>query len=46
MKLLLGKLITDGRSTVGEPQKNDVEVVRYPKTGVPKAKAAKKPISK
>jgi arylsulfatase A-like enzyme len=46
MKLLLEKLITDGRSTVGEPQKNDVAVVRYPKTGAPKAKAAKKPISK
>ena len=46
MKLLLEKLITDGRSTGGEPQKNDVAVVRYPKTSTPKAKAAKKPISK
>ena len=46
MKLLLEKLITDGRSTAGEPQKNDVEVVRYPKAGTPKAKTAKKPISK
>jgi arylsulfatase A-like enzyme len=46
MKLLLEKLITDGRSTAGEPQKNDVEVVRYPKASTPKAKTAKKPISK
>jgi len=30
MKALLEKLITDGRSTPGNPQKNDVEVVRYP----------------
>lgn len=29
MKALLEKLITDGRSTPGAPQKNDVEVVRY-----------------
>ena len=42
MKALLEKLITDGRSTPGEPQKNDVEVVRFPKAGAPKAKAAKK----
>ena len=42
MKALLEKLITDGRSTPGEPQKNDVEVVRFPKTGAPKAKATKK----
>lgn len=42
MKLLLEKLITDGRSNPGEPQKNDVEVVRFPKAGAPKAKAAKK----
>jgi arylsulfatase A len=32
MKALLEKLITDGRSTPGAPQKNDVEVVRYPRT--------------
>ncbi len=31
MKALLEKLITDGRSTPGAKQKNDVEVVRYPK---------------
>lgn len=42
MKALLEKLITDGRSTPGEPQKNDVEVIRFPKAGAPKAKAAKK----
>ena len=30
MKTLLEKLITDGRSTPGEPQKNDVEVKRFP----------------
>jgi len=42
MKTLLEKLIRDGRSTLGEAQKNDVEVVRYPKAGAPKAKAAKK----
>lgn len=30
MKALLEKLITDGRSTAGAPQKNDVEVKRYP----------------
>jgi hypothetical protein len=42
MKALLEKLITDGRSTPGAAQKNDVEVVRFPKTGAPKAKATKK----
>ncbi|MFM8550295.1 MAG: sulfatase family protein [Verrucomicrobiota bacterium] len=42
MKALLEKLIADGRSTPGEPQKNDVAVVRFPKAGSPKAKAAKK----
>ena len=42
MKALLEKLIADGRSTPGEPQKNDVAVVRFPKAGAPKAKAAKK----
>ena len=30
MKVLLEKLITDGRSTPGAKQKNDVEVKRYP----------------
>lgn len=30
MQSLLEELITDGRSTPGEPQKNDVSVVRYP----------------
>lgn len=42
MKALLEKLIADGRSTPGAPQKNDVEVVRFPKAGAPKAKAGKK----
>lgn len=46
MKALLEKLITDGRSTPGAQQKNDVEVKRYPSeaTATPrkkrKAKAA------
>ena len=31
MKTLLEKLITDGRSTPGAQQKNDVEVIRYPR---------------
>ena len=31
MQALLEKLITDGRSTPGMKQKNDVEVVRYPR---------------
>ena len=39
MKALLEKLIADGRSTPGEPQKNDVEVVRFPKAGETKGKA-------
>ena len=30
MKALLEKVITDGRSTPGAAQKNDVEVKRYP----------------
>ncbi|MFM7066992.1 MAG: sulfatase-like hydrolase/transferase, partial [Gammaproteobacteria bacterium] len=30
MQLLLEKIITDGRSTPGAPQNNDVEVRRYP----------------
>lgn len=46
MNALLEKLITDGRSTPGAQQKNDVEVVRYPsKSATPprkkKQKAAK-----
>ena len=32
MKALLEKLITDGRSTPGAVQKNDVDVNRYPAT--------------
>lgn len=38
MKALLEKIIVDGRSTPGEPQKNDVEVRRFP---LVKTKAAK-----
>uniref|UniRef100_UPI003784D224 sulfatase-like hydrolase/transferase n=1 Tax=Prosthecobacter sp. TaxID=1965333 RepID=UPI003784D224 len=41
MKALLEKLITDGRSTPGAQQKNDVEVVRYPRPEAPKRKAKK-----
>jgi arylsulfatase A-like enzyme len=41
MKALLERLITDGRSTPGTPQKNDVEVKRYPVRPV-KAPAKKK----
>ncbi len=41
MKALLEKLITDGRSTPGVAQKNDVEVKRYPANtaAAPKKKA-------
>ena len=39
MKALLERLITDGRSTPGAPQKNDVTVRRYPERASPKAKA-------
>ncbi len=31
MKAMLEKVITDGRSTPGAAQKNDVEVIRYPR---------------
>jgi arylsulfatase A-like enzyme len=40
MKALLEKLITDGRSTPGAQQTNDVKVVRYPRTEVPRKKAS------
>ena len=46
MKALLEKLITEGRSTPGAAQKNDVKVVRFPKAGAPKAKAGPKTNSK
>jgi len=36
MKVLLEKLITDGRSTPGAPQKNDVDVRRYPLANIRK----------
>ena len=42
MQALLEKLITDGRSTPGAQQKNDVEVVRYPRAEAPKRKAKAK----
>ncbi|MSU53347.1 MAG: hypothetical protein EXS41_08135 [Opitutaceae bacterium] len=41
MKALLETLITDGRSTPGAKQKNDVEVVRHPKSAPAPAKSAK-----
>jgi arylsulfatase A-like enzyme len=41
MKSLLDRLIADGRSAPGAPQKNDVEVRRYPQTASPAKKAAK-----
>jgi arylsulfatase A-like enzyme len=36
MKALLDQLIANGRSTPGTTQKNDVEVVRYPRATTPK----------
>jgi hypothetical protein len=36
MQALLEKLITDGRSTPGALQRNDVEVKRYPARAVAK----------
>jgi arylsulfatase A-like enzyme len=43
MKMLLEKLITDGRSTPGALQKNDVEVRRFPENKpAPKAKPVRK----
>jgi arylsulfatase A len=38
MRALLEQLITNGRSTPGPPQRNDVEVVRYPRNAAPKKK--------
>jgi arylsulfatase A-like enzyme len=38
MKALLEKLITNGRSSPGAAQKNDIKVVRFPKSAQPKAK--------
>ncbi|MEO6755201.1 MAG: arylsulfatase [Chthoniobacteraceae bacterium] len=38
MKELLEKLITEGRSTSGAAQKNDVEVIRYPHADGPNKK--------
>ena len=42
MKALLEKLITDGRSTPGATQKNDVEVKRYPSEPTEKRKKKEK----
>jgi hypothetical protein len=39
LNAVLEKLIADGRSTPGAPQKNDVEVVRYPRSEVAKRNA-------
>lgn len=41
MRSLLERLITAGRSTPGEPQRNDVRVRRYPQIAPPAKKAAK-----
>lgn len=38
MKAMLEKVITEGRSTPGAAQKNDVEVVRYPRAAKPQKK--------
>ncbi len=43
MKALLNKLITDGRSTPGAPQKNDVTVKRYPVEAAAPKKQANRP---
>jgi arylsulfatase A-like enzyme len=40
MKALLERLITDGRSTPGAPQQNDVSVRRFPQPAKPKGKLA------
>jgi arylsulfatase A-like enzyme len=42
MKALLEKLITDGRSTPGAAQKNDVEVKRYPAGGAAPKKTGRR----
>jgi arylsulfatase A-like enzyme len=39
MKAILERLITDGRSTPGTPQANDVAVRRFPQQAKPKGKA-------
>jgi hypothetical protein len=43
MKALLERLITDGRSTPGAKQPNDVAVKRYPATPVKTAAKKKAP---
>ncbi len=42
MRALMGRLVTDGRSTPGARQKNDVEVRRYPVAQTAKKKAMSK----
>jgi arylsulfatase A len=42
MHALLDTLITDGRSTPGPPQKNDVDVIRYPRQEATAKKTAQK----
>jgi arylsulfatase A-like enzyme len=41
MRALMEKLVTDGRSTPGAKQRNDVEVRRYPVAEVTKKAASK-----
>lgn len=43
MKALLEELVAAGRSTPGQPQPNDVEVVRHPKNSAPGKKAGAEP---
>jgi hypothetical protein len=42
MKSLLEKLITEGRSTPGAAQQNDVEVRRFPRAATPARKVESK----
>ena len=42
MSALMEKLITDGRSTPGAKQKNDMEVRRYPSTAAAQKRATSK----
>jgi hypothetical protein len=42
MKALLEKLITEGRSNPGATQKNDVEVIRHPRSEKASNRKAKK----
>jgi len=42
MRALYEKLIANGRSTSGAPQKNDIEVVRFPRAAATRPKKARK----